>query len=139
MSRNHRTYSGDLTGMSLQWLGLESLSSRRWCRKLCAIYKLLSTQWPKYLFDIIPSSEDFSDTHKKQRPFFNCKTDCFKYSIFPNSLSEWSQLSPEMQNSKPIAVFKSKLLSFIRPSKISIFNVNDKITSSFQPLKWTQS
>ena len=25
-------------------LGLESLSSRRWCRKLCAIYKLLSTQ-----------------------------------------------------------------------------------------------
>ena len=33
-------------------LGLESLSSRRWCRKLCAIYKLLSTQCPKYLFNI---------------------------------------------------------------------------------------
>ena len=38
-------------------LGLESLSSRRWCRKLCAIYKLLSTQCHKYLSDIIPSSE----------------------------------------------------------------------------------
>ena len=25
-------------------VGLESLSSRRWCGKLCAIYKLLSTQ-----------------------------------------------------------------------------------------------
>ena len=52
-------------------LGLESLSSRRWCRKLSAIYKLLSTQCPKYLFDIIPSSENFFDTSKKQRPFFN--------------------------------------------------------------------
>ena len=106
-------------------LGLESLSSRSWCRKLCAIYKLLSTQCPKYLFDIIPSSERFYNTRKKQRPFFNCRTDCFKYSFFPNSLSEWSQLAPEIQNSESIVVFKSKLLSFIRPSKRSIFNVND--------------
>ena len=30
-----------------------------------------------------------------------------------------------MQDSEPIAVFKSKLLSFIRPSERSIFNVND--------------
>ena len=46
-------------------LGLESLSSRRWCRKLCAIYKLLLTQCPKYLFNIILSSERFYDTCKK--------------------------------------------------------------------------
>ena len=97
-------------------LGLESLSSRRWCRKLCAIYKLLSTQCPNYLFDIISSSESFYDTRKKQRPFINCRTDCFKYSIFPSSLSEWSQLAPEIQNSECIVVFKSKIVSFIAPS-----------------------
>ena len=105
-------------------LGLESLSSRRWCRKFCAIYKLLSTQCPKYHFDIIPYSESFYDIHKKQRPFSNCRTGCFKYFFYPNSLSEWSQLAPGIQNSESIAVFKSKLLSFIRPSKRSIFNVN---------------
>ena len=49
-------------------LGLESLSSRRWCKKLCAICELLSTQCPKYLFDIIPSSESF-DTRKKKTFF----------------------------------------------------------------------
>ena len=103
----------------------ESLSSRRWCRKLCAIYKLLSTQCPKDLFNIILSSERFYDTRKKQRSFFNCRTNCFKYSFFPNSLSEWSQLAPEIQNSESRIVFKSKLLSFIRPGKISIFNIND--------------
>ena len=106
-------------------LGLESLRSRRWCRKLCAIYKLLSAQCSNYLFDIIPSSESFYDTRKKQRPFFNCRTDCFKYSFFPNSLFEWSQLAPETQNSESIAAFNSKLFSFIRPSERSVFNVND--------------
>ena len=58
-------------------LGLE-----RWCRKLCATHELLSSQCPKYLFNIIPSSERFYDTPKKQRPFLNCRTDCFKYSFF---------------------------------------------------------
>ena len=44
-------------------------------------------------------------THARNRPFFNRKTDCFKYSFFPNSLSEWSQLAPEIQNLKSTAVF----------------------------------
>ena len=61
--------TGTIQGTSRECLyneiGLESLSSRRWCRKLCAIYKLLSTQCPKYLFDIIPSSEKFYDARKK--------------------------------------------------------------------------
>ena len=60
-------------------LRILSLSSRRWCRKLCAIHKLFSAQCPKYFFDLIPSSECFYGTLKKQRPFFNCRTDCFKY------------------------------------------------------------
>ena len=121
--------TGAIQGISRECLynelGRESLSSRRWCRKLCVIYNLLSTQCPKYLFDIIPSSERFYDIHKKQRPFFSCRTDCFEYSFFPNSLFEWSQLAPEIQNSESIEVFKSKLLAFIRPSKRSVFNVND--------------
>ena len=87
----------------------------------------MSTQCSEYLFDIIPSSENFYDTRKKQRPFFNCRTDCFKYSFFPSSLSEWSHLALEIQNSEPIAIFKSKLLSFIRPSKRCMFNVPEGV------------
>ena len=60
--------TGTIQGTSRECLynefGLESLSSRRWCRKLCAIYNLLSIGCPTYLFDIIPSSE-----RKKQRSF----------------------------------------------------------------------
>ena len=50
-------------------LNLGSLCKREWCRKLCTIFKLLSTQCPKYLCDIMPSTESFYDTHKKNRPF----------------------------------------------------------------------
>ena len=55
--------------------------------------------------------------------FFQLQNWLFQIFLL-NSLSEWSQLAPEIQNSKSIAVFKNKLLSFIRPSKRSIFNVN---------------
>ena len=106
-------------------LRLESLKSRRWWRKLSAIYKLLSNQCPKYIFDIIPSSVSFYDARKKQIPFFNCRNDHFKYFFFANSLSVWSQLAPEIQNSGSIAVFKNKILFFIWPSKRSIFNANN--------------
>ena len=85
----------------------------------------MSAQCPKYIFDIIQSSESFYDTRKKDRLFFNYRTDCPKYSLLSNFLSEWSQLAPEIKNLESIVVFKSKLLSFIRPSKRSIFNVND--------------
>ena len=33
-----------------QELGLESLRDRRWCRKLCLLYKVLENENPKYLF-----------------------------------------------------------------------------------------
>ena len=41
----------------------------------------------------VPSTESFYDIRKKEIPFFNCRTNCFKYSFFPNPLSGWSQLT----------------------------------------------
>ena len=35
-------------------LGLETLQSRRWLRKLCLLYKIFDNQSPSYLFDHIP-------------------------------------------------------------------------------------
>ena len=38
-----------------QELGLESLKSRHWFRKLCHFYKILNEKSPSYLFDLIPN------------------------------------------------------------------------------------
>ena len=64
-------------------------------------------------------------TYTRERgTFFQLQNWLFQI-FFPNYLSEWSQHAPEMQNSESIAVFKNKIPFFIRPSKRSIFNVND--------------
>ena len=39
-------------------LGLESLQSRRLYKKIILFYKILNVLTPKYLFDIIPVSND---------------------------------------------------------------------------------
>ena len=38
-----------------QELGLEYLQQRRWMRRLCLFYKVVSTKLPAYIYDIIPS------------------------------------------------------------------------------------
>ena len=40
-----------------QELGLESLKSRRWLRKLCLFYKIYKNKSPFYLYDLIPNGE----------------------------------------------------------------------------------
>ena len=45
-----------------QELGLETLQSRRWFRKLCLFYKIVNNQSPSYLFDYIPSADRIYNT-----------------------------------------------------------------------------
>ena len=40
-------------------LGLESLQSRKWMRKLCLFYKMYREKSPNCLFDTIPSNNRF--------------------------------------------------------------------------------
>ena len=45
-----------------QELGLETLPSRRWFRKLCLFYEIVNNQSPSYLFDNIPSTDRIYNT-----------------------------------------------------------------------------
>ena len=38
-----------------QELGFESLQQRRWYKKLCCLFKIISNQSPSYLFQLVPS------------------------------------------------------------------------------------
>ena len=44
-----------------------------------------------------------------------------KILFFPSAIIEWSNLDPNLRNSKSISVFKEKILNFIRPSSNSFF------------------
>ena len=51
-----------------QELGLESLKSRRWYKRLSCMFKIMKEEAPNYLNNSIRTS--------------NCQTNCFKYSFF---------------------------------------------------------
>ena len=43
-----------------QELGFESLKDRRWMRKLCCVYKIMSSKSPCYVYDILPPTTKIS-------------------------------------------------------------------------------
>ena len=59
------------------------------------------------------------------------RTEKFQSSFYPNCISEWNKLDPEIRNVPPIAMFKTKLLSIIRPPAKSIFGIHDPIGLSY--------
>ena len=108
-----------------QELGLESLRSRRWYKRLCCMFKIMTGNAPSYLTNIIPKNEPNVRTRNNGIPTFYCRTDCFKYSFFPSTLNDWFNLDIKIRNSESLSVFKSRLLSFIRPVQNSIYNIFD--------------
>ena len=106
-----------------QELGLESLKSRRWLRKLCLFYKTFHKKSPSYLFQLIPPNNNVYATRSSQSnkiSSFKTRHNFFKDSFFPAVISEWNSLDINIQNSSSINVFKKELLRFIRPEHNSI-------------------
>ena len=62
---------------SYQKLGFEYLKDRRWLRRLCYLYKIVSTKQPAYLYDLIPPFQGSSQNKGCiYEPF--CRTMSFK-------------------------------------------------------------
>ena len=64
-----------------QGLGLGSLKSRRWYKRLSCMFKIMKENTPSYLINLIPKCEPTIRTRNNSITTFNCRTDCFKYSF----------------------------------------------------------
>ena len=108
-------------------LGWESLSSRRWSRRLTLFYKFVNNLCPEYTVDPIPPLHQSQYRLRDQDVIgrLRARTDKFKSSFYPNCLSEWNKLEPELRLAPSVAVFKKKLLSIIRPPAKSVFGIYD--------------
>ena len=110
-----------------QELGLESLKSRRWYKRLTCMFKIMRNEAPDYLISLIPNSKPTIKTRNGHIPMYHCRTECFKNSFFPSTLTDWFKLDRSIRNSESISVFKNKLLSFIRPVQNKIYDIFDPI------------
>ena len=109
-----------------QELGLEYLQQRRWIRRLCLFYKVVSTKPQAYIYDFIPPIRQ-SQRHPNAFNFFSCRTEYFKNSFFPCVIVEWNKLNPEIQRFGCYNIFRKSLLNFIRPYASKVYNINDTI------------
>ena len=114
-------------------LGWESLSSRRWSRSLTLFYKMMNNLMPKYTMDPIPQLQQSQYSLRNQDVIgrIRARTEKFKSSFYPNCLSEWNELCPEIRTAPSVAIFKKKLLSKIRPPAKSVFGIHDPIGLSY--------
>ena len=81
------TIRGTLSEKLFQELGLETLRSRRWFRKLYLFYERLHGKSPSYLSKLIPENNNpyaSRSALNNQIPFLNVKTN-FKKFFFPSS------------------------------------------------------
>ena len=116
------------SGKLYQELGLESLRSRRWLKKLCLFYKICKNKSPFYLYNLIPDRVKFYSTRSSQIDnISNLKTrsNFFRNSFFPSTITEWNKLDRDIRNSDSLNVFKLSLLKFVRPVANSVFEINN--------------
>ena len=71
-----------------QELGFESLKSRRWYKRLCCMFKIMNGKAPNYLTNLIPKCHQPVRTRTNHVPTFHCRTDCYKSSFYPSTLSD---------------------------------------------------
>ena len=53
------------------------------------------------------------------------RTERFKSNFYPNCLSEWEKLNPEIRESRSVNVFKKQLLGLIRSPSKSVYGIHD--------------
>ena len=117
---------GTSTEKIYQELGLESLKSRRWFRKLCHFYKIFNDKSPSYLFNLIPNFNKVHNTRLSYNiPTTKVKQEYFKNSFFPSAISEWNKLDFKIRNSTTLITFKKNLINFIRSSANNIFDIHN--------------
>ena len=108
-------------------LGWESLSYRRWLRRLLLIFKIRTNMTPKYLKDNLPQIRQFPYGINNETTFreFFCNTLRYKHSFFPDAIRIWNNIDHSFKIAANILLFKKQLNVLIRPKTRSIFRIFD--------------
>ena len=108
-------------------LGWESLSDRRWARRMTIFYKINNGLAPTYLSEHIPQRNDIAFKLRNRvdsTPFI--RTDRYDNSFYPYTIKAWKNLEKEAKLKPSVQSFKKHLNDFIRPPGHSLYGVSDK-------------
>ena len=109
-------------------LGWESMSDRRWFRRLTTFYKIKNGMTPAYLRDHIPSQNvvniKLRNSITRVPP---SRTGRYDNSFFPYCIHNWNNLDSSIKAAPSLKLFKNDLSKFIRPKGNSFYNIRDKV------------
>ena len=106
---------GGTSSELFQELGLETLKSIRWLRKICQFYKIIKEKSPADLFELIPENSTPYTTRfvqKSQIPFLKTKTNFFKKKFFSAVIMDWNKIDVNIHNLASCNAFKRFILKF---------------------------
>ena len=99
-----------------QELGLESLQSRRWYKKLTMFYKIYKNKSPFYLFNLIPEkTSSYATRNVDCISLIKIKHNFFKNTFFPSAIIEWNKLDLVIQRLKVWVFSKAISSNFLDP------------------------
>ena len=78
-------------------LGWETLSARRWSRRLILFYKIINNFTPLYTRNPLPPLHQSQYSLRRQEAvgLIVTRTEKLKSSFYPNSIFEWNKVDPE--------------------------------------------
>jgi hypothetical protein len=122
------TWQGTSRNKLYDELGWESLSDRRWLRRLILLYKIRNNMTPLYLRNNLPRERiPLYCNRSTLYHEFMCNTNKYINSFFPNVIKSWNNLGFEFHNSVSLNIFKNQLIKLIRPNAKSIFKLHDTV------------
>ena len=88
---------------------------------------------PLYTKEAIPQPRQSNYSLRNQGVVgrMRARIEQFQSGFYPNCISEWNKLDPEIRLAPSVAVFKKKLLSIICPPAKSVFGIHDPIGLSY--------
>ena len=94
-------------------LGWESLSDRRWCRRILQFHKIKNNMTPSYLTDKLPPNRRLLYRCKNSNTFHEiiCNTSRYnKNSFFPDPIISWNNIITNFQNVPSFTSLKAHIL-----------------------------
>ena len=106
-------------------LGWESLSDRRWSRRLLQFYKIHKHLTPDYMHSNLPvlNTPQYGLRHTLVYKNIHCNSARYQNSFYPNSIKLWNGLNNEIQAYESLLSFKKHITSIIKPPVKSIYKI----------------
>ena len=89
-------------------------------------YKIISTKLPPYLYELIPPLQSLH-RYPGCVQIFRCRTTFSQNSFLPFTITEWNKLDSDIKNIDSHAMFRKKLLAFIRPLGNDTYGIYDPL------------